>query len=205
MRHTNVNLLPQDRVEALHRLWRGRVIARVLVALGIIVVLFGALVGTTFFYISTLITQEESRVEAIRRSQELEQVEELEARLRNFEKNLEVIRTLDQPQYDPSEILRTFAAALPPGVRLTTVNVVFEEPKKGSARSGRGSSGGKEEEQFPRITLFGNAATRGAMLAFERSLEELPFVAAFNAPIQNLIEPADVDFSFTLTLEPLRQ
>lgn len=180
-----------EALRAYQRHRRQTVLARTLIAFNFLAAILLVFLVTAMGYLAILTQSEEERLTVIRRSEEFRKAETLESNLRSFAKDLEIVRSLEKPQYDPAVIVRQVAEAQSAGARLHALNLFLEAP----ALNGDGQ----------KVFLSGKAATRGDVLDFQHALEALPFVASVEAPLANIIHPVDPEFSFSITLKPLSE
>jgi len=200
--HQRINLLPPDTITAYHRARRSAVLARIITGIGLLALIGAVFVGSTWLYLKELTDAEDVRYAVVSKSEELRRASALEAQLDGFAQELSVLRDLKVAQYDPSFLVREIANQLPQDAVLRQFHLVFEK-EAGAKTSSKTSA--RMPDGAPIISLSGSAATRRDVLDFEDRLVALAFVQAVDAPIENIIHPEDVAFTFDLTLVPAAQ
>jgi Tfp pilus assembly protein PilN len=209
MRHNHrINLLPPDTIAAYHRARRNAVLSRIVLGIGMLALIEAVFAASTWLYLRELTVAEEARYAVVSKSEELRRASELEDQLDGFAKELVVLRDLKVTQYDPSFLVREISNQLPQGAVLRQFQLVFEDST--STRGARGSAAARARAAAmangaPQITLAGGAETRRDVLDFEGRLKTLEFVQEVESPIENIIHPEDVSFTFDLTLIPAAQ
>ena len=198
MNTARVNLLPSESLRAYVRHRRFTIIARLIAAFGIVFLMLDVFVGSAWLYLSILEKAEKQLFVVARESKEASRAEELEGKLGGLSAEVDVLRDLDKPQYDPAILVSDIASVMPLGIHLQTLSMAFVElDASGAGLNGADVKDGQE------IFLSGQAETRNDILAFERALAAFPFVAAIEAPLENIIKPAKSPFSFVITLKQL--
>ncbi len=85
-----------------------------------------------------------------------------------------------QEEYRPwSELLMEFASIVPPGNRVDSLLI---------------------DNRTGMVEIRGFSTTRENVLAFEKALNDNPFFTEVKSPLTNLLNPKNIDFSFTAKL-----
>jgi Tfp pilus assembly protein PilN len=193
---SEINLLPEAALKAYRKSRRWLIMSRILWGIGSFVLILLIFFVVAWQYLVIVRASEKDRLESVKRAEasRLERATRAETALGDLVKELRVLRDLEKPQYDPSDIVRRIVEVLPKNARLTTITVTLES-FEATAKKG--------ETPRQKIFVSGNAATRSDVLAFEHALKALPFAASVESPIENILKPVDTTFSFTIFLKPL--
>jgi Tfp pilus assembly protein PilN len=110
---------------------------------------------------------------------EIEEAEELEmdiAAINQLSRRISKIKSV-QP-YEFFDVLTELALLMPPGTNLTRITFSRDADS---------------------ITIWGHAEQRVQVIALEDALRTSKFFGEVDAPLSNLLQPTDIDFTFTLT------
>lgn len=196
MKSLSINLLPPlDRTRyRKHR--RVVILSRAAVGVGILTIVVAVFGVAAWRYAAILADTERARRAALEHSEGLVLAKQFEEKLVALSEELEVVRDLQRPQYDPNLIILDLVRTLPASAKLQTLTLKFES---GSAIPGSSSAKGGG----PAIFLSGEARSRADVLEYQHALEGLSYVEDVEAPIENILKPFETDFTFSLLLKPL--
>lgn len=168
-----INLLPPQQKEELLEEER----LKLVLTLGIIILAFLVSLILILFSIKTSLISD-SGIQKIyfeQRKKELEnlEIQELEAKIKNYNLTLSKLKTFYQNP-DLTSILEKISETLPQGTYLTTLNF---------------------SPQTSQISLTGFSPTREILLQFKENLERTEGLKEIYFPPPNWLKPTEIDFS----------
>lgn len=178
-----LNLLPQEYKDRMRRDITLRMLILVFVSLSVWTSVFFFLIAQGWTYLSI-------QNAALQQQLSVEQNTDAAKKIAALEKNIKEINSAltyannisSQPSYNPSTLMSEIELIIPAGVTLN----VFDLDSSNRA-----------------LTVGGIAARREDVLSFEQKLRaQSKIIQDINAPITNLLKPANVQFSFFITLQP---
>jgi len=169
-----INLLPLSEKKALieEENWK------IVLILGFLVLIF--LISLTLILLSIKIYLSgyvESQKIFLRQSYP----QDLEKTIEITNQNLSKLNSFYQGQIDLTSILEKISNSLPPQIYLTSLSYQKERKK---------------------VSLLGFAPTRQILLEFKKNLEKEKDFSEIYFPLQNLVEPIDINFSVTFKITP---
>lgn len=177
------NLLPPERTRLLARDYAYRAATTMLVMVGILAVVHGALLAPTYLYARDQQELRAKRLSELSEKRAASGYEELSSRIATFSSRLARLADL-RIAPSASDSIRAILAAPRPGVTLSSFTFAAAE------------GGGGE-----RMTVSGTAATRESLRSFEHELGSLSFVRSTDLPLSTYAKESAIPFSIALALD----
>lgn len=173
------NLLPEDRVRSLRRLYASRLAVVSLFLLAGVIVIHGVLLLPTYVHLMSTVHDRTIILTALTENLGGSEEQEIQARVDVLSEDARYLARL-------AEIPKASAA----------IAAVVELPRQGITLTGFSfsptASGGAV------MSSTGRADTRESLRAYENSLKAVPFVESVELPISAYAKERDIDFTVTL-------
>lgn len=121
----------------------------------------------------------EREIENKQKTLQIQETKKTEKNIQDVNKILGEITQVKNNQPKWSGIVERLSLLVPSGVQLKNLSANWESRN---------------------ITIIGFSPTRSGVLSFESTLKESPLFEITEAPLSNLIKPADIDFRFELKI-----
>lgn len=173
MMRTTLNLLPPEKKKEL----RTAVIMTFIQSMAIIAFLTAFAASVTLMEVAHWLKKEEAELHASSMLSGSDH-QDIAKDIRSINAYLGRLQSRAVQPLPLSTVLSGTAAAMPAGITLTSLSLAKDQ-----------------------VMIEGIAAHRDDVLTAKTALERLPFIAAVDSPLSNILQRTNVDFSFTVTLE----
>lgn len=186
MPHNLINLLPDEKIRALERVYVSRVFIFAAYLLVGIVVANAALLFPTHLLLSSQITAHEAALQQLNASSALVDEASFAIKLAALMKDASYIETLSVAR-PVGHLMSDVIGVTHKGISLT--NISFQP-----------QTGAKKEST---LLLTGVAASRDTLRAYQVALQSDPSVQSATIPVSVFVSETKLPFTITLTLKPL--
>lgn len=174
------NLLPEERIRSLRRVYFFRLGVVAVLLLSGVTIVHGVLLLPSYMYLRNEVEERAASLVALTTTLAGSEEKEISTRVAVLaEDSAHLARLASVPK--ASAAIRKITALPRPGIRLTGFSFV---PKEGTEST---------------MSVSGVATTREALRTFEQSLADQPFITSADLPISAYAKERDISFTITLT------
>lgn len=180
-----INLLPRDFQKDFRRERARRLIAAGGAAVFLAMMANIVLIFPLWAFLSLEEKELGRQLDAVKSSPAFGRVAEIEKSIRDLNEAVALFKTRESERFGITQVLESIIQNKPEGVKIESFYF----------------SAAKEAPPQPdRISVFGKAINREALIAFIQKNEADPFFASVQSPISNLLKDADFDYSLILDI-----
>lgn len=180
-----INLLPQDYQKDSRRELIRRLIAVGGVALFLVLAANLVLISPLWLLFSLEEKELGRQLEAIKSSPAFGRVAEIEKDIKDLNEAVALFKARESERFGITQALESIIQNKPEGVKIESFYF---------------SSAKEAPPQPARISVFGKARNREALIMFTQKNEADPFFASVQSPISNLLKDSDFDYSLILDI-----
>jgi Tfp pilus assembly protein PilN len=176
-----INLLPPSQKQALRENEISRWFLYFFSSLGFLMVIFGLLCLSTYFYLFILVQSQKQAISSAQDKIQSQELKNIEIQISETNQKIKKIYASFDSFIYWTEILEDFSKDIPKGIYLKNLSYRLEDNQ---------------------IRLDGHANTRQVLLDFEKIIKNNQEFADLESPISNLLKQTDIDFSFNFKIDP---
>lgn len=180
MEHNLTNLLPEERVRSLRRVYFLRLAVVAVLLLSGVTVVHGVLLLPSYLYLRNQVAERAATLATLSSSLAGSEEKEISARVASLSEDAEHLARLSSVP-KASAAIKAVAALPRSGIRLTGFSF---SPKEGGEAA---------------MSVSGVATTRETLRKFEQSLADAPYVTSTDLPISAYAKERDIPFTISLT------
>lgn len=181
----SINLLPRDYQKNFIRERVRRLIAVLGAAIFLVILVNIGLISPLWIFLSLEEKELSRQLDAVKSSPAFGRVAEIEKNIEDLNEAVNLFKARENDRFRLTPALESVIKNKPDGVKIESFYF---------------SSARDVPPQPPRISVFGKAQNREALILFTQKNNADPFFSSVQSPISNLLKDADFDYSLILDI-----